>query len=101
MEADDLKKRTRNFAVRVMRMVDQFPKKTSASAVSHQLVRCGTSVGANYHIACRARSKPEFLAKIGIVLEECDEALFWLQLIIDADLMPSTRIDALLRGPAN
>ena len=97
MESPDLKKRTREFAIRVMRLVDQLPKKASARGVSGQLVRCATSVGANYHIACRARSKQEFLAKIGIVLEECDECLFWLQLIVDADLMSSKRVGNLLQ----
>ena len=97
MKTEILKKRTREFAVRVMRLVDELPKKTSGRAVAGQLVRCATSVGANYHIACRARSKAEFVAKIGIVLEECDECLFWLQLIIDAGLMSAQRIRALLQ----
>ncbi len=96
MDAETLKRRTREFAVRVMRLVDQLPKTTSARVVGGQLVRCGTSVGANYHIACRARSKAEFVAKVGIVLEESDECLFWLQLIVDAGLMPARRIHALL-----
>jgi four helix bundle protein len=97
MTSDELKRRTREFAVRVMRLVDRLPKRTSARAVGGQLVRCATSVGANYHIACRARSRAEFAAKVGIVLEECDECLFWLQLIVDAGLMPGERIQALLR----
>jgi four helix bundle protein len=94
---EDLRKRTREFAVRVMRLVDELPKKASARGVGGQLVRCATSVGANYHIACRAGSKAEFIAKVGIVLEECDECLFWLQLIVDAGLMPARRIRALLQ----
>jgi four helix bundle protein len=97
MTKEALKKRTREFAVRVMRLVDVLPKKTGARAVASQLVRCATSVGANYHIACRARSKAEFIAKIGIVLEECDECLFWLQLIIDAGLIPARRVQGLLQ----
>ena len=92
-----LKKRTRQSAVRIMRLVDQLPKRTSSRAVSSQIVRCAASVGANYHIACRARSKAEFIAKLGIVLEECDECLFWLQLIIDAGLMPARRTQSLLQ----
>jgi len=97
MTAEALKKRTREFAVRVMRLVDQLPKKTSARTIAGQLVRCATSVGANYHIACRARSKAEFIAKVGIVLEECDECQYWLDLIIDAELMPARRIQPLLQ----
>ena len=79
-----------------MRLVDRLPKTVSGRAIGSQLVRCATSVGANYHAACRARSKAEFAAKVGIVLEESDECLFWLQLIIDAELMPKNRIEALL-----
>ena len=97
MDPEALKVRTRAFAVRVMRLVDQLPKKTGARAIASQLVRCATSVGANYHIACRARSKAEFVAKVGIVLEESDECLYWLQLIVDADLMPAKRIHALFQ----
>jgi four helix bundle protein len=97
MTPDALKVRTRQFAVRVMRLVDQLPKKVGARAISSQLVRCATSVGANYHIACRARSRAEFVAKVGIVLEESDECLFWLQLIVDAELMPAKRIVGLLQ----
>jgi four helix bundle protein len=97
LKAEELKKRTRQFAVRIMRLVDELPKGTSSRTVAGQLVRSATSVGANYHIACRGRSKAEFIAKIGIVLEECDECLFWLQLIIDAGLMPARRTKALLQ----
>ena len=97
LTTEALRKRTREFAVRVMRLVDELPKKTSARAVASQLVRCATSVGANYHIACRARSKAEFIAKIGIVLEECDECLFWMQLIVDAGLMTARRTRALIQ----
>jgi four helix bundle protein len=97
MQSADLKRRTREFAVRVMRLADGLPKKASARVVGGQLLRCATSVGANYHVACRARSKAEFVSKIGIVLEECDECLFWLQLIIDAGLMSARRTEALLK----
>jgi len=96
MNAIELKSRTRQFAVRAIKLVDALPKTTSGRAIGSQFIRCATSVGANYHIACRARSKAEFIAKNGIVLEECDECLFWLQLIVDAGLLPQARIDPLL-----
>jgi len=96
MDRDSLKARTRKFAVRVMRLVDCLPKRPGARGIGGQLVRCAASVGPNYHIASRARSKAEFVAKVGIVLEECDECLYWLQLIIDAELMPTKRIQSLL-----
>ena len=72
------------------------PWETNGRAVGGQLVRCATSVGANYHIACRARSKKEFIAKLGIVLEESDETQFWLLLIIDAEMQPGKLIEPLL-----
>lgn len=77
-------------------MTDALPDSTSARAIGSQVVRCGTSVGANYHIACRARSKKEFVAKLGIVLEEIDETQFWLLLIMEASLLPPKRIESLL-----
>ena len=101
-KVEELRKRTQTFAVRVMRMVDQFPRKTGARVVANQLVRCATSVGANYHIVCRARSKAEFVAKMGIVLEESDECVFWLELIVEARLDACKKeLRACLRKPAN
>lgn len=96
MTSEELKGRTRAFALRVMKLVDALPKTTNGRAVGSQLVRCAMSAGANYHIACRARSKKEFIAKLGIVLEEADETQFWLLLIIDAEMQPKKLIDPLL-----
>ena len=69
-----------------MKLVVALPNNTLGRAIGNQLVRCGTSVGANYRAACRGRSKAEFIAKLGIVLEEADESEFWLELIIDGGL---------------
>ena len=96
MTSEELKIRTRAFALRVMKLVDALPRNTNGRAVGSQLVRCATSVGSNYHIACRARSKKEFIAKLGIVLEEADETQFWLLLIIDAAMLPEKRVQSLL-----
>ena len=87
MNEEDLKARTKQFALRVMKLVSALPQTTAGRAIGSQLVRSGTSVGANYRAACRSRSKAEFVAKIGIVAEEADESAFWLELIVDGELM--------------
>jgi len=91
-----LKARTKQFALRVLTLVAALPKTIEGRAIASQLVRSGTSVAANYRAACRARSKTEFVAKMGVVLEEADEAQLWLELIIEGDLLPSKRVAGLL-----
>lgn len=73
--------------MRVIRLTEALPKNQTANVIGKQLLRCGTSVGANYRAACRARSNPEFIAKMGIVEEECDESMYWMELIVEAGLM--------------
>jgi four helix bundle protein len=94
---DALKARTKDFAMRIFRLVDALPKSLQGRAVANQIIRSGTSVAANYRAACRARSRAEFIAKIGVVEEEADETLFWLELIIETDLFPVTKLKPLLR----
>ena len=96
MNQDDLKKRTKAFALRVMKLVDALPRTTAGRAIGNQLVRSGTSVGANYRAACRGRSKAEFVAKLGVVIEEADETGFWMELIIDGALMEHDKVESLL-----
>jgi four helix bundle protein len=96
MNPAELKDRTKQFALRILKLVAALPKNVEGRAIANQLVRCGTSVAANYRATCRARSKAEFVAKIGVVLEEADEALLWLELISEANLLPPKRIDPLL-----
>ena len=81
-------------------MVESLPRSRSADVLGRQLLRSCTSVAANYRAACRARSKPEFLAKLGIVEEEADETLFWLELLTEVGLIPADRSDR-LRGETN
>jgi four helix bundle protein len=81
MKPDDFKQRTRTFGLRVIRLVKALPKSTVGSVIGRQLLRCGTSVGANYRAACRARSRADFVAKMKIVEEECDESLYWIELL--------------------
>lgn len=79
-----------------MKLVAALPKNVEGRAIANQLVRSGTSVAANYRAACRARSRTEFIAKMGVVLEEADETQLWLELIIDAKLLPPKRVQPLL-----
>ena len=86
MDEAGLKLRTKQFALRCMKLADSLPTTRSGNAVANQLVRCGTSVGANYRAACRGRSKSEFVAKLGVVEEEADESGFWMELIIESGM---------------
>jgi four helix bundle protein len=97
MNPRELKERTKEFALRVMRLVDALPNTPKGRAVASQLVRSGTSVAANYRAACRGRSHAEFISKIGVVEEEADEAALWLELIIADKLLPDKKITPLLK----
>ena len=96
MNRENLKERTKQFALRIINLVEALPKTATGRAVGNQLVRCGTSVGANYRAACRGRSKAEFNSKLHIVLEESDESLFWLELIKETKLLPENKIQLIL-----
>lgn len=91
-----LRVRTKQFALRVIRLVDALPNKRSAWNIGNQLLRSATSVGANYRAAQRARSKAEFRAKLGIVEEEADESVYWLELLIESKLMEPNLLGDLL-----
>lgn len=89
----ELRERTKKFALRVIRLFQALPKTTEAQVLGKQLLRCGTSVAANYRAACRARSKPEFIARLGIVAEEADESILWLELLEDANILKRERLE--------
>lgn len=91
----DLRDRTFEFAVRCIRAAEALPGSRSGSVVSSQLIRCSASVGANYRAARRARSSAEFVAKLGICEEECDEVIYWLQLSKALDLIKPAKLSAL------
>lgn len=78
-----LKRRTRQFAIRIVKLFKALPRREEAKVIGKQLMRSGTSVAANYRAVCRSRSKAEFVAKIGVVVEEIDETVFWLELLSD------------------
>jgi four helix bundle protein len=88
--------RTKQFALRIMKLVGALPKSIQGRAIASQLMRSGTSVAANYRAACRSRSKAEFVAKLGTVEEEADETAFWLELIIEGSLLTPAQIQPLL-----
>jgi len=97
MTTNELKQRTKNFAVRVTRLVDALPNAVKSRAIATQIKRSATSIAANYRAACRARSRSEFIAKIGVVEEEADETAFSLELIIDTSLCGQSQIEPLLQ----
>ncbi len=91
-----MKKRTRAFALRIIRLVEALPKTRTAEVIGKQLLRCGTSVGANYRAACRAKSPADFIAKMGIVEEEADETIYWIELLIESEQINNERVNGLL-----
>jgi len=92
-----LKKRTKEFALGVIRVVGALPPTIAGKNIGNQIMRSGTSVAANYRAACRARSRAEFAAKLGTVVEEADETAFWLEIIDEAGILPKERIELLLK----
>ena len=97
MNAEDLKKRTKAFALRILRLASALPDTIEGRVIKGQLVRAGTSVGANYRAACRGRSRAEFVAKLGVVEEESDESAFWLELIIEGKFLTQSVVEPLLQ----
>src|ERR1700730_18347036 len=95
MTTQDLKQRTFEFGIRTIRAVGALPRSETAKAIGRQLLPAGTSVGANYRAAARARSRADFVAKLGIVEEECDEASYWMEVIVALKLLKKTRLDSL------
>jgi len=91
-QAEVLKNRTKQFALRILRVVRSLPPGQEGRIISHQLLRSGMSVAANYRAVCRARSRPEFLSKLAIVIEEADESAFWLELLVDAGLVAESKL---------
>ena len=96
MKESDLRKRTRKFALEIIRFVESLPKDETCRVLGRQLLRSGTSVGANYRAACRAKSPADFIAKMGTVEEESDESGFWLELLIDSGKVPTSTAAGLL-----
>ena len=96
-EEKDLAVRTKNFARRIIRLYIALPKETVAQVLGKQLLRSGTSIGANYREARRGRSKAEFIAKVGDSLKEADETAYWLELLVEEGIVPKNRLQPLLQ----
>ncbi|SRR6266540_4330839 len=94
-ESKDLRERTKAFALCVIRMFSSLPKSTEAQVLGKQVLRSGTSVGANYREACRARSKAEFIAKMGDCLKELDESSYWFELLTETGVVASVILEPL------
>jgi four helix bundle protein len=97
MEKRELQNRTKQFALCVLKLIEMLPHTAAGRAISNQLVRAATSVGANYRSACRARSRAEFAAKLGVAVEEADESLYWRELVRDGNLLPENKLSHLLK----
>src|SRR6185436_9925504 len=96
MKSEELKQRTKLFAIRNIKLIAALPKSKISEVLGKQLLRSATAVGANYRAACRARSGAEFISKIAIVEEEADESMYWLELISDCELIKPQYLDKLI-----
>ena len=92
---EELRERTKNLALRVIRLYRALPKTADAQVIGKQLLRCGTAVAANYRAVCRARSRPEFIARLGIVVEEADETMLWLELLTESGIIQEKKLISL------
>ena len=97
MDEQEFKRRTKMLALQVIELAEELPKTRTADVIGRQLVRCGTSVGANYRSACRGKSTADVLAKLAIVEEEADETSYWLELLVEAGIVAEPRVTPLLK----
>ena len=96
MGPEEMKKRTKEFAKRVIGLCRRLPRTEEGRLIRNQLFRAGTAVGANYRAACRGRSKADFVSKLGLVLEEADESLYWMEIIVETNIMPNDLLTPLM-----
>jgi len=97
MDEQAFKQRTNKLALRVIELVEALPKSRSADVIGRQLLRCGTSIGANYRSACRGKSAADVLAKLAIVEEEADETIYWLELLIETKIVSANHVASLIK----
>jgi four helix bundle protein len=97
MTREEMKERTKAYANRIVKLCEALPNKWVARTLGMQLLRCGTSVGANYRAVCRAKSTADFLNKLRIVEEECDESLFWMELLVENSFVKARRLTSLMQ----
>lgn len=97
MTREEMKKRTKDYVNRIVKLCSALPKNWITQTLGKQLLRSGTSVGANYRAVCRAKSNSDFINKLRIIEEECDESLFWMELLVDNNLVAPSRLSALMK----
>ena len=97
MDSEELRNRTKKYAGNIIRFVDGLPKGMSYEVIGKQVLRSATSTAANYRAACRARSKPDFVNKLGIVEEEADETVFWLEMLLEAKMIPELDVQPIMK----
>jgi four helix bundle protein len=97
MDKEEMKLRTKQFALRVIRLVEALPRGKTADVLGRQLLRSGTSVGANYRAACRAKPTADFIAKMGLVEEETDESVYWMELLVEAGIVKTALLESLVK----
>lgn len=96
MTQEEMKSRTKDFALRIIRLVESLPNTKTGDVIGRQLLRSGTSVGANYRAACRAKSTADFINKLAIVEEEGDESMYWIELLVESNLVKLNLVENLL-----
>jgi four helix bundle protein len=97
MNEEQFKARTRQLALEIIRLVESLPRSRTADVIGRQLLRSGTSIGANYRAACRGKSKADVISKLAIVEEEADETIYWLELLIESKIVEPSRVDSLMK----
>ena len=97
MDEKAFKDRTKKLALQIIELVEELPNRRTADVIGRQLLRSGTSVGANYRSACRGKSTADVLSKLAIVEEEADESVYWMELLVEADIIPKSRVTDLMR----
>jgi four helix bundle protein len=97
MTPDEFKKRTRKFALRIIKLVQSLPRNPACDVMGRQLLKAGTSTAANYRAACRAKSRADFRAKMGIVEEERDESHFWLEMLVESGVVSESAVKDLMQ----
>lgn len=96
MTQDEMKARTKQFALRIIRLVQSLPPNLVADVIGKQLLRSGTSVGANYRASCRAKSTADFIHKLAIVEEEADESIYWMELLVEGKIVKENLLENLM-----
>jgi len=97
MNAEQFKQRTKQFGIRIVKLVEALPRSPTASVIGRQLLRSGTFDGANYRVVCRAKSRADFIAKLGIVEKECDESIYWLEMLVETNQIKPVLVSSLIK----